>query len=181
MNKTRFVILVSLACVSSPALSAGGFEQLPASQAIGIALAITLVFVMRDAIRVAILFGLFFRNEGRESQKQTASRSSDRLAISESWLARRDGGAGPSGVCSAAKSIRSLDQLIGAAEQRERHSKAKRLDGLDVDHKLEPDRPQHRQNSGLPALQKGKATNCDDRHIGQSALSLSFFINNWCP
>ena len=46
MNKTRFVILVSLASVSSPALSAGGFEQLPASQAIGIALAITLVFVM---------------------------------------------------------------------------------------------------------------------------------------
>ena len=35
----------------------------------------------------------------------------------------------------------SLDDLIGAGEQRLRHGEAERLGGLEVDHELEFDRP----------------------------------------
>jgi hypothetical protein len=44
-----------------------------------------------------------------------------------------------------------LDHLIGAHEQRRRHSYAERLGGLEVEHKLELDRLLHWKIAGLLA------------------------------
>ena len=46
MNLARVITLALLASVSSAALAAGGFEQMPVSHAIAISLGITLVFIL---------------------------------------------------------------------------------------------------------------------------------------
>src|SRR5262249_54873300 len=70
-----------------------------------------------------------------------------------------------------------FDQLVGAAAQRERHSQAERLGGLQVDDQLDLRGLLHRQVGGLLALED--ATGVDAGQVGR-VLPTATVARSWC-
>jgi hypothetical protein len=63
-------------------------------------------------------------------------------------------GLAPADRASFAWRLRSLDHLVGATEQRQRHGEAERFRGLEIDDQLDFRGPLDRQIGRLLALEK---------------------------
>src|SRR5260370_17367772 len=107
-------------------------------------------------------FARALAERGRKRYKRAGRRDAEETDDRHRLLPRAER-ASPSLRRRAGAAIRggSFDDLVGAGEDRWRHTEAERLGGLEIDHQLEFSRLLDRQVSGLRALEALPDVNAD--------------------